>query len=205
MPSDDAGLVSPGTEVDDSSASGESSPDTSPTSGGFNSWSKNKKMAAGGGVVAVGLVLYLYMKHKSSTAASTSASGTTPTLVLPSSNQDAQMSSAYAGLSNQLSQILAQTAPSGTTTTPTPTGSPTTVQPISFGPGGANAPGAGPPQTKASLPAGLVSAGVSGSNQVTVDPAQVYGPNWMSLYNEATLINNAAVLSSPTYNPNTGI
>jgi hypothetical protein len=145
MPSDDeaAGLVSPGTEVDDSSASGGSPPDTStPASGGFNTWSKNKKMAVlGGGGIAVGLVFYLLTKKKASTS-TTASSGTTPTLVLPSSNQDAQMSSAYAGLSNQLSQLLAQQQPGNPVAAPTPTGAPT---PVLGGPGNIMQPGPIPP------------------------------------------------------------
>lgn len=97
----------------------------------------------GGGVV-VALVVYIYAKRKSASttaAASTTASGsgtnsTTPTLVLPSSNQDATLGSDFASLSAQLAALQAAQqgasqpgsgtgsgsgSGTGTTTTPTPT------------------------------------------------------------------------------------
>lgn len=125
-------LVSPGSDpgpppVDDSSPVPTSGPSTG---GGINSWSPGKKIGIlGGGGLAVLALIYLYAKRKSaSSTASPQANSTTPTLVLPSSNQDATGSANYASLatglgnlSNQLSQLQAGQP----TPTPTPSPSPT--------------------------------------------------------------------------------
>jgi len=118
-------LVSPGSDPNP----------TPPTSGGgFKSWPPRKKAIVVGGSLVGLLVVYLYAKHKSASSATTATSttgtnSTTPTLVLPTSTQDATSASNYSGLltaienlSNQVSQQQATQTP---TPTPTPSPSPT--------------------------------------------------------------------------------
>lgn len=132
-------LVSPGSDVSD-----EPPAPSNPSSGGggIKSWSPGKKIGilGGGGVVFL-MAVYLYAKHKSATASTSSttsgSNSTTPTLVLPSSNQDALGSSNYAGLTAglgslanqvsalQTSQVPPPPPPPPPTPQPTPTPTPT--------------------------------------------------------------------------------
>lgn len=92
-------------------------PSGGPKGGGIASWSTGKKAAVFGGGGLLVLLVFVYLKKGSSAnAANQPSSGTTPTLVLPSSNQDVTSSTDYASLteglnslSNQVSQIKSAT------------------------------------------------------------------------------------------------
>jgi hypothetical protein len=116
-------LVEPGSDIQSGSDDVPSNPKKK----------RNTYLLAGGGVVVAALV-FLYAKSKNKSAASSTTSvgtnSTTPTLVLPSSNQDATASSDYAALSGQIGNLanqLSQQQASGTPTPTTPT--PTTPTP----------------------------------------------------------------------------
>lgn len=129
-------------EPDSLSAGGTGdTPPPSGGSGGFQSWSPAKKIGilGSGGIAVLGLI-YLYAKHKSTSSASTSSTvsggtGTTPTLVLPSSSQDAVGSSDYASLASGLGNLSNQVSTlSGSTTAPTTPTTTTTSTPVAASP-----------------------------------------------------------------------
>jgi hypothetical protein len=91
-------IVEPGSEIQ----SGSNPPAVDP-----KKKKRNTYLLAGGGILVAALV-FLYAKSKNKNAAGATAvpsNSTTPTLVLPSSNQDATQSSDYAALSGQIGQL----------------------------------------------------------------------------------------------------
>lgn len=131
-------MVEPGSDIQSTGAP----PATNPKK------KRNMYLLAGGGVL-VAAVVYLYAKKKSAASSATTSTtagtnSTTPTLVLPSSNQDATGSSDYAALSGQLGQLANQLSQQQsqptTTTTATPTPTPAATTPTQTTPTGSYVP-----------------------------------------------------------------
>lgn len=129
-------MVAPGTLT--ATGTGDTpAPSGGPKGGGIASWSTGKKAAVFGGGGLIALLIFIYLKKGSSAnaAATNQGNGTTPTLVLPSSNQDVTSSTDYAGLteglnslSNQVSQI--KSSPGSPAPTPAPTTPPPSNEPL---------------------------------------------------------------------------
>ncbi len=120
-------LVSPGSDVGTGDVS---SPSSGGSNGGaFAGWSPGKKIAIlGGGGMLTLIAIYLYAKKKSASSVGSgttaNTNSTTPTLVLPSSNQDALGSTDFSGLSQGLGNLSNQVSQLNATSTPTPTPTP---------------------------------------------------------------------------------
>lgn len=178
-------MVEPGSLA--SEGTGDITPEPSSSGGGFKSWPKRKQYLAIGGGVGGLVIVYLFAKsRKAKTTASsaqntanTSASGTTPTLVLPSSNQDSVSGTNYSALSggldnlsNQVSQINSQgatpvTPPVSVPTQPKPT-------PVSTPPAGIGSP----PNVSSSILNGIPGQTVVSEKY---DPAT---KGWLALSNK---------------------
>lgn len=145
-------MVEPGADATISSGTGDTPDASPPPTGGKLMGMPRKPALVGLGIVGL-VAVYLYIKSKNAaaTAASASTTGgvnsTTPTLVLPSSSQDAVNGADYASLqgglnnlSNQVSSLAgAGTAPVPIVTppaTPAPTGTAPTTPTSSGAPPG---------------------------------------------------------------------